>query len=302
MNEVDLRFNYISRILQKTSRKAYEGYVISRLWNKIDDSSIKMVPQQYVNRNIDSYALTDVYFPQFRIHIEINEPAHYADLRIVKKDKKRKVEIEKQTGHILKEIDCRKTFEEINNDIDLIVKYITKRKKQDIKNKLFIPWNIETENTGKFWKKINTLNVDNDVNLSTIEDICHIFDIDFNKTKRGYLRTGGIELPINKDVLVWWPSENSRKGWKNILKTNSNEIEEYNENTEKSAEHYKKHINNKQLRIVFFKYKDILGINKYKFIGVFKLNKTKSLKLNRIIWGKKSNQIQISPFKIIELK
>ena len=34
-------------------------------------------------KTVDKYALTDVFFPQFGIHVEINEPPHYSESRII---------------------------------------------------------------------------------------------------------------------------------------------------------------------------------------------------------------------------
>ncbi|WP_027000749.1 AbaSI family restriction endonuclease [Eisenibacter elegans] len=74
---MNYKVEYITRLFQKTSSKAIENYCLTRLWHRLDNDEIKFVPQQYVNRHTDKYALTDVYLLQFKIHIEVNEPAHY---------------------------------------------------------------------------------------------------------------------------------------------------------------------------------------------------------------------------------
>ena len=298
MNNFDSTFDYIARVLQKTARKAYEGYVISRLWHKINDPTVKLVPQQYVNRASNLYALTDVYFPQFKIHIEVNEPAHYKNNASIQKDRKRKAQIEKNTGHRVLEIDCRKKIELINGDIDRIVNFILEQKRELILKNQFIPWD-EKENTGLFWRRKNTLDVDNDISLSTIEEICKVFNINPSKIKRGFQRTGGAILPANSDILVWWPAEKTRNGWTNCEKFDFSEIEEKNSDREKSLEHYKEYINLNQRRIVFFKHKDILGIDKYKFVGIYVLNESKSRRRKSLYWKRKSKKMQINPFLIL---
>ena len=65
---MNYKVEYITRLFQKTSSKAIESYCLSRLWHRLDNDEIKIVPQQYVNRHTDKYALTDVYLPQFKIH------------------------------------------------------------------------------------------------------------------------------------------------------------------------------------------------------------------------------------------
>jgi hypothetical protein len=82
---MNAKVEYISKLFQKTSFKALENYCLTRLWHKLDNDEIKFVPQQYVNRHTNKYALTDVYLPQFQIHIEVNEPANsrFSQLRIL---------------------------------------------------------------------------------------------------------------------------------------------------------------------------------------------------------------------------
>ena len=65
----------------------------------LDNYDIKITPQQYVSRKGLKYALTDIYFPQFGIHVEVNEPAHYNSEENIHRDHMRKSQIETNTGH-----------------------------------------------------------------------------------------------------------------------------------------------------------------------------------------------------------
>jgi hypothetical protein len=118
------KVEYITKLFQKTSPKAIENYCLTRLWHKLDNDEIKIIPQQYVNRHNNNFALTDVYLPQFKIHIEVNEPAHYSSEDRIISDEKRKIEIENNTGHKLFVIDCRKDLKEIHNQINVIISEI----------------------------------------------------------------------------------------------------------------------------------------------------------------------------------
>ena len=75
MEHADL--HYLSRLFQKNSSKPTELYVLTRLWHQLDDIEVQMIPQQYVGLPEARYAMTDVFFPQANIFVEINEPAHY---------------------------------------------------------------------------------------------------------------------------------------------------------------------------------------------------------------------------------
>ncbi len=96
---MDAKLDYITRVFQRTSPKRYENYVITRLWHQLNDNEIKLVPQQFVSRNQEHYALTDVYFPQIGLHVEINEPAHYESEERIAYDNIRRNEIISKTNH-----------------------------------------------------------------------------------------------------------------------------------------------------------------------------------------------------------
>ena len=97
-----------------------------------------------------------------------------------------------------------------------------------------------------------------------------------NKTKRGFLRLGGLPHPKNHEYLLWWPSDKARQGWQNQISTDEEEITETHADATKKAHHYKAHLNTGQKRIVFFHHKDVLGLTSYKFKGVYAYDSQKS--------------------------
>jgi len=76
---------YIIRQLGRTKNKRYESYVVTRIVHLLNDFSIKFVTQQYVSRP-EGRALTDLFFPQFGIHIEVDEGQHFT-CAAIKEDK-----------------------------------------------------------------------------------------------------------------------------------------------------------------------------------------------------------------------
>lgn len=279
------KVEYISRLFQKTSYKALENYCLTRLWHKLDNDDIKLVPQQYVNRHVDKYALTDVYLPQFKIHIEVNEPAHYSFPERIKADEDRKLEIENKTGHKLFVIDCRKSLAEIHQEIDKIVDVVNGAFLDQKQKGTFKPWQPEKENTAEYWKTKSFITTTDDISLRSIEDICALFDADFAKTKRGFLRQGAIKHPRKNNYIIWWPAGNNRSGWSNLFGEDENTIIESHISPEKIRTHYNNLINTPELRIVFFYDKDeILGIVGYKYKGIYQIDKTNSSDLNGLVW------------------
>jgi len=174
---MNFKLDYITRILQKTSKKRIENYVISRIWHQLNNDEIKIHHQQYVNRNDNNYALTDLYFPQINYHIEVNEEFHYKDETKIGIDKLRDEDITQKTGHIIRYVDCQnnKSLEEIHLQIDEIVEEINNLIEDQKRLNKFQAWN-EEELKPTYWKQKGNISVDENVNLRTIDEIGLLFD------------------------------------------------------------------------------------------------------------------------------
>lgn len=281
---MNYKLDYISRLLQRTSGKRIEHYVISRIWHLLDNYDVKMTPQQYVSRKLTKYALTDVYFPQIGFHVEVNEPAHYESEEKIHSDLRRKQEIEKNTGHQVFEIDCRQDIIGIHSQIDELVLKINSKIKNQIVIGKFNPWKPENEHNPIHWKGKGSFNISDEVSFHTIEDICLLFDADYQKTKRGFLRRGAIANPKTENQVIWWPSERPRSGWINDFNEIEGTITETHSDPKKKSEHYHHHKTNSYIRIVFYHYKDILGLTNYKFVGVFENDLEKSNSEIGTVW------------------
>lgn len=270
------KLDYISRLLQKTSSKRIEHYVISRIWHLLDNYDIKMTPQQYVSRELSQYALTDVYFPQIRLHVEVNEPAHYENKEKIVSDLKRQQEIETITGHQVFVVDCRHDIIGIHSQVDELVAKINSEVRRQIETGIFKAWKPENEHNPTYWKSKGTFNISDEVSFHKIEDICLLFDADYQKTIRGFNRRGFISNPKNINQSIWWPSEKPRRGWLNKFDKIRGTITETHLDPQKKSDHYYDHAQVTYIRICFFHYKDILGLENYKYIGVFTNDKEKS--------------------------
>jgi len=294
---MNYKAEYITRLFKRTKLKAYENYVISRIWHRLDNDQVYIKIQQYIKKDSNNYVLTDLFFPQFNIIIEVNEQAHYLSDKNVLRDELRKSFIENKTRYLFRVIDCRKSLSEIHKDIDNIIKEIKIEIKKQKQNKKFKPWDPEKERNPIYWKKKNIITSEDEVMFNNIEDICKLFDADFSKTKRGFLRQGGINHPELNNVLIWWPSENIRQGWVNKLNFDKNKITEGHIDNDKSRKHYESTYNSDQIRYVFFKYKDDLGFSGYKFIGIFNYDIENRNLEKKTIWKKIGDKIILKPIK-----
>ena len=103
---------FIIRQLGRTKNKKYEAYVVTRIIHLLDDFSIKFITQQYVTRP-EGRALTDLFFPQFGVHIEVDEGQHFI-IGNIEEDKIREADIVNATGHEILRVDVTKSFDDIN--------------------------------------------------------------------------------------------------------------------------------------------------------------------------------------------
>lgn len=268
---MDYKLNYLSKTFSKIGKKGIETYVISRIWNKLDNIDIRIICQQYVKRE-NGYALLDLYFPQINFGVEINEPHH---LNREEEDKMRKKEVEIAIGVTIRTIDCSKTIDEVHQQIEKVVAEInhmidnTPNFKQWLSEKPFSP---------EHYRKRGSLNVEDEVMLLTTDDICAIFGV--KARHNGFLRAGAADLADN--LIVWWPNA-VHKNWANEMSADGMSITEYHKG-ERRNQHVQEHIAKEQRRITFYRKRDLFGNNYYRFVGVYELDKEQSLAENKCVW------------------
>ena len=277
----DYKLTYLSKILSKIDKKGFETYVITRIWNKLDNLDVKIICQQYVKRD-NGYALLDLYFPQINFGVEVNESHHNKPVQATD-DEIRKRDVETAVGVELKVVDCSKSIDEVHQQIDNIVAMINNR---IAASPNFRPWrgNLTPED----YKNGGVLKVENEIILSNTDEICQIFGLK-EAPKRGFLRTGGVNL--SDDCLVWWPNA-KHPIWINEMSDNGNTIVEYNNDPNKRTAHVNDISENKQdeLRITFYRKRDNFGQNYYRFVGVYKIDVDASKKDNKCIWRRISTE------------
>lgn len=172
----DLRLNYLVQSFKNISRKPYESYVIQRIWHRLGDDRVQFVFQQYVNRGEkDKYALADLYLPQVKMVVEVNEKYHYTTEEQRERDAIRNAEIAKRGKLDVRVINCDQPLEAVHKDIEKVVEEIRSR----IKNlgDKFVPWDGYVLRDAEYYKKKGCLKVDDNIYVQTIDDACDIFGI-----------------------------------------------------------------------------------------------------------------------------
>ena len=101
------KLEFITRQLAKAQNKKYEHYVVHRIHTLLNDLRVKFVTQQFVSRP-EGRALTDMFFPQLEIHIEVDEGFHKNQIEY---DRLREADIINATGHQILRVDVTKDIE-----------------------------------------------------------------------------------------------------------------------------------------------------------------------------------------------
>ena len=277
---------YIIAQLGRTKNKKHEAYVVTRIIHLLNNFDVKFVTQQHVSRP-DGRALTDLYFPQFGIHIEVDEGQHEKEGHR-KSDQIRDADILNATGSLPIRIKVTKTFDEINHAIDEVV--------EDLKvlasAESFIAWDIVAEFNPQTYIDLGYIDVLDNVAFKTIKDACNCFGHNY----KGY-QSAGAPHP-NPEIMLWFPKLFPNGEWDNQISDDEEIIIERNEDDEKTIAHVSSHLNNKKhkhQRITFAKVKGNLGDTLYRFRGLYKLDTDNSNGTDGLIWKRTSTRVNTFP-------
>ena len=289
------KLSIISRSLSKIQHKRYELYVLSRIIHLLNDPGIKFNFQQCARRDEDStkFALIDLYLPQFKIAIEVDEAYHKGQLT-ADEIRQREIEANIKPDKVIR-IDCSKGIDGVNDQIDKCVNTI----KEARKSVQYSEWDGKS---GYEHYRNGSLQLDDDTELSSPTEICNIFGI-LNAPQRG--STVWYQEESKTSYRIWWPRENYEDSngkisgdWYNKMIDDQKTIEEYclksqykddkgccrNPREEHLGKVLKETKKYKRCRIVFYAKRNMLNERLYRYVGVFELNVEKSQSERKCIW------------------
>lgn len=285
INDLEDKTQYLASALTKISHKGLELYCITRIWHLLNDLDIEPVFQQHVALPNGQRALIDLYFPQIKLAVEINEPYHKKQ---EDKDKTRNRNIVTITKSQIIKIDCSKGLQDIHLKINALVNKIRKKILKKKKAKDFQPW---TNKTVDFFRTKGSFSrLDNDFLHNTF-DFHKILGI--KNKKRGFLPEGYGKNTTKDGLYPWFPKTRITKQgneWINEISDDEKFIYESNENKNKNSKHTDEIIAENHTRIVFLETKDFLGRKAYYFKGVYKLNIPETKKKRKCVWEKISDE------------
>lgn len=201
--------DYVIRQLGRTKNKRYEAYVVSRIIHLLNDFTLKFVTQQFVRLSNKKIALTDLYFPQLGIHIEVDEGHHFLknskieyslnltdepiySISQTESDAMREEDIISITGHKIFRVNVYKNqegepqnLESIHQQIDKIIEEIKIAKNKLVEEFKFKEWNIETEYNPQTYIDLGSISLADNVVLKTTKDVCNCFGYNYKNYQRG---------------------------------------------------------------------------------------------------------------------
>jgi len=307
------KIEYIANQLRRTFNKKYENYCITRIYHLLNRDDVQIITQQMFKRKDGKIALADLYFPQLNIYIEIDEGHHGNNIN-KEKDKQRdksvlentktKTEIEKKKklkalGEVVNNNKLKKErikvycndLNKINKKIDAIVKKIKTMIKQ--MGKKFIPW-TNIYKTPEDYIREKEIKVNQNVSLRTIQEVSELFNKGYTATQKCYFSTS------KENEMVWCPTlkieddDCKSNKYENEISSDGKTIYEINKRNEDLYKGIK--YDDKEIRIAFPKYEDATGSKRYKFKGIYKLNRKKTNKKQQRVWEKIGDSINLEKY------
>jgi len=278
--------NYVTRALSKLTYKRWELYVVSRVIHRLNDLDIEFVCQQLVLLEDGKRALADMFFPQFNIYLEVNEPGGHSSKKSQINDEKRRAEILKVSGAKQYRIEifnidtdgniADESLGLINQNVDKFVDLLKEKKREYQGRGNFIPWNLDDKyDPIKFLEKGYLETLENP-SFRTQRDALRCFGYDGGHYQRAVWRK-----PEWDDQVVWFPRFVSHKTWRNELSHDERLITE----TLLDESLLEKMVNLSLIRtrFTFAKTCDALGRRLYRFVGVFDLQDQKINKDGQLV-------------------
>ena len=288
---MDSKVIYLAKTLSRTKRKDYENYVVNAIWNRINDSRLVPVSQQYVKDQNGNYYFIDLYFPQLKIGIECDEGYHASyEQKVLDAEREATIiDVMKQIDgcdYIALHVDVTKTFEEVEEQINAHVLTI-KSKVEELNiqdgwnlttKEIKHGWSEEESDIAEYFKDKEYLTVNDNIVFPRNKDV---YNIILGQNFAGSLAHSGepwkklhTQYGYEEGTFPWFPQLTIQKptssGYFNILSKDGTEIYEYiddpKQNMQRKAEG--RYIGKK--RVVFTRAKDPLtGIEGYRFVGFF---------------------------------
>jgi len=262
---IDAELEWQALRLRKIVHKKFELWAITRIVHGLDDPEIEWVTQQAVPaREEGKRALLDLYFPQFRLAVEIDELQHVDQ---VEQDRLRERHVIDTTNVEFwrwKMQDIH-TLDDARDRIDELVDDIRDRKRAQIKKGTFVPFRFGRTSDPAEWIARGGVGIPDDARFRRHIDVARLFGKDLVMHRSGMLR-------VSPTVQVWFPKLYPNQQWHNALLDDGRRI------VQRLAVDVTAGVDPAPLpvgtgtgetRLVFAHYRDEFGRIYYRFVGAF---------------------------------
>ena len=249
-NKLD-ELTYYAKLLTKLRNKKYEFYVVSRIIHLLNDTEIQFTTQQLVRNEEGKRYLIDLYFPQFKIAVEVDESHHLSNEEA---DRAREREIISSADVKFFRIQCdnNSNIESVHESIDQLINQIRPLKN----NKDFKPYSYQDEFSVDQWLKAGKFTISDGAKFRTHADVLRLFGKNFDLHQAA-------SSPLNEKVQVWFPKLYKNKDWINSISPDGEIIEQTRVGNDMEIKEIKD-------SIVFAHQADVLGNIYYSFKGIFR--------------------------------
>lgn len=270
---------YILRSLTKIRNKRWEYFVVSRIYHKLDDDDIEFITQQLVRLPNGRRALTDMYFPQFDLHLEVDEGHHLREFN-AEADEYRSRDIVLVTKHGIERILValivdgqarERPLQLVKHDVDAFVEKVRAYKTTQVQQGIFRPWNFDDRYSPKQYIDRGYVAVADNVVFRLQADALRCFGFE----GEGYQRAVWKIHDDSGDV-VWFPRLYSHGVWENEISPDGKFIYERATNDESRQSIQAQLQSPGENYIIFARAINELGHALYRYVGTFRMNTQES--------------------------
>lgn len=276
--------DYVIQQIAKTNKKNYENYVVTRIYHLMNRTDLKFITQQYVNRP-EGHALTDMYFPQLMLHVEIDEPFHKKQIEL---DLNRETDIIQATDHKICRIEITEDLDSINKQVEDAVDLMTEKIVELEKNNLWEEWDMEKEFNPEYHKEKGYLDVKENPAFRKSVDACNCLGQNYKSVQQAVYKA-----KLYPNHCIWFPKFYENDEWDNKISKDRKTIIVKCKNTKKQEKWFRNDKFNLAKKITFPRSKDNLGNILYRFAGIFETDMDESSIQNGVVLRLKKTRIEI---------
>lgn len=266
-NNID-ELDYYATVLKKISNKKYEFFVISRIISLLNDREIEFTTQQLI-RTAKGRFLLDLYFPQLKLAIEVDESYHSRDNQVAKDKEREKAVVDVSQVEIERVNASGQSFDDVISRIDALVSSIKEKKKELKHKKQFTPFVYGDKYKTEKWLKKGVISIADDARFKTHVDAAKIFGKNYDGHQRAVIN-------LDEGRYVWFPKLYENGDWDNTLSSDGKKIEQKRvAGGRYDLKKRKKERPADALAFVFAHHKDDFGQVYYAFKGVFQVKSRK---------------------------